>query len=270
MNSDFIQDVFGAKGIRMAVMTVLVLLSIFLLVASVSMGKNSGRNSNPATDVITVTGDGQATLPPDVARISLTIENVAATVSEAQAATTKQANAAIEYMKGQNIAEKDVKTLSYNITPQYSYPNPCAVGVPCPPYTGSPKVTGYQVSETIQVTVRDLENVGTLLGGLGKLSVQNISGPAFALDDSTAGYDAARADAIKKAKTQAKELAKELGVKLGKIVNYSESSRGYDYPAMMESYGRGGAMDAKVAPVPNVPVGENTYTASVYITYEIR
>ena len=182
--------------------------------------------------------------------------------------TTKQANAAIEYVKGQNVDEKDVKTLSYNISPQYSYPNPCPRGGVCPDYySGTPKITGYQVSETIQVTMRDLSAVGTLLGGLGKLEVQNINGPAFALDDATAGYDAARADAIDKAKVQAKLLAKQLGVHLGKIVNFSESSGGYASPM----YGLGmSRADAKAEPAPNLPVGENTYNASVSITYEIR
>ena len=137
----------------------------------------------------------------------------------------------------------------------------------CPTYGGSPKITGYQVSETIQVTMRDLTAVGTLLGGLGKLEVQNVQGPAFALDDSTAGYSAARSDAINKAKIQAKLLADQLGVHLGKIVNFSESSGNYAYPM----YATGMMADSvKSAPSPTVPAGENTYNASVSITYEIR
>jgi len=116
--------------------------------------------------------------------------------------------------------------------------------------------------------MRDLSAVGTMLSGLGKLSVQNVSGPAFALDDSTAGYDAARADAITKAKTQADLLAKQLGVRLGKIVNFSESSGGYTYP--MYALGMGASDSSKTVPTPNIPTGENTYTASVSITYEIR
>lgn len=115
--------------------------------------------------------------------------------------------------------------------------------------------------------MRDLSAVGEMLGGLGKLGVQNLNGPAFALDDPTAGYTAARADAIDKAKTQATLLAKQLGVHIGKIVNFSESSGGYIYPM----YGLGAsAMESKVAPAPNIPSGENTYSASVSITYEIR
>ena len=267
MDNNPLCEVCNNRGVRIACVGTLTILALFLLAQTMSTLGNLGHPGVPATDTITVQGDGQATLPPDVARVSFTVENTKTSVADAQAATTKQANAAIEYVKGQGVAEKDVKTLSYNISPQYSYPNPCPPGAMCPTYIGTPKITGYQVSETIQVTMRDLTKVGDMLAGLGKLEVQNLNGPAFALDDSTTGYDAARADAIGKAKTQASLLAKQLGVHLGKIVNFSESSGNYAYP--MYSMGAGVA-DAKVASTPSVPVGENTYNASVSITYEIR
>ena len=261
-------NLFDNSGVRIALVTSLSFLALFLLVETISVAENFGRPGVPATDTVTVQGSGQATLPPDVARVSFTVENTSVAVADAQAATTKQANAALEYVKEQGVLEKDVKTLSYNISPQYSYPNPCVPGALCPDYNRAPKVTGYQVSETIQVTMRDLSAVGTLLGGLGKLGVQNVNGPAFALDDATAGYDAARADAIAKAKAQATLLAKQLGVSLGKIVNFSESSGGYPYPVYGLAMGMGG--DSKMESAPNIPIGENTYNASVSITYEIR
>ncbi|MCX6787307.1 MAG: SIMPL domain-containing protein [Candidatus Kaiserbacteria bacterium] len=267
MNDNFLCKICDNKGMRIACLGVLIILALFLLAQTINTLGNLGRPANPATDTVTVQGDGQATLPPDVTNVSFTVENTAIAVADAQAATTKQANAALEFVKGQGVADKDVKTLSYNISPQYSYPNPCSLGVLCPTYGGTPKVTGYQVSETIQITMRDLTKVGDMLAGLGKLQVQNVSGPAFALDDSTAGYDAARADAINKAKTQAALLAKQLGVRLGKIVNFSESSGNNSYPM----YAMGvSSVDVKSAPTPNIPTGENTYNASVSITYEIR
>lgn len=263
------QEFFGSRAARAAIMGVLIVLALFLVASTIRIAGTIGRSTIPATDVITVTGDGQATLPPDVARVSFTVQNTAAAVADAQAATTKQANAAIEFVKGQGVVDKDIKTLAYTITPQYSYPNPCPPGALCPAYRSSPKITGYEVSQSIQVTMRDLTAVGKLLSGLGKLSVQNVSGPAFTLDDATAGYDAARADAIKKAKAQAAMLAKELGVSLGKIVNFSESSGGYPYPVAY-GMGMGGAVESKAIATPDVPAGENTYNATVSITYEIR
>lgn len=267
-NDDKTLRIAPPKRIEYAAATVLFVLAGFLVIEAMGAAQNLGRSGVPATDTITVQGDGQATLAPDVARVSFSVQNTAPAVADAQAATTKQANAALAYVKSQSVADKDVKTLSYNISPEYSYPNPCPRGAMCPTYSGTPKITGYQVSETIQVTVRELSTVGTLLAGIGKLGVQNVDGPNFALDDSSAGYDAARADAIDKAKTQASLLAKQLGVHLGKIVNFSESSGGNAYPV----YGLGmmSAKDSVAAPTPVIPTGENTYNASVSITYEIR
>lgn len=251
-----------------AALAVVVLLAIFLAAQTLATLKGMGRSEGPATDVVTVSAEGQATLAPDVARVSFTVERTAPAVADAQAAATTQINDAIKSVKDQGVDEKDVRTLSYTISPQYAYPNPCAPGMACPAYS-SPKVTGYQVAQTIEVKVRDLTKVGDLLAGLGKLQVQNLSGPAFALDDPTAGYAAARADAIEKARAEAKELAKELGVRLGKVVNFNESSGGYPYPMM--SYAMGGAMrEDAVKSTPDVPAGENTYSVSVSITYEIR
>ncbi len=256
--------------LRIAVVGVLGILALFLLAETISATANFGRPSAAATDTITVSGNGQATLAPDVAHISFMVQNTSPTVAEAQAATTKQANAALAFVKAQGVADKDVKTLSYNISPQYSYANPCTAGVVCPVYNGTPKITGYEVSETVQVTMRDLSAVGALLSGLGQLSVQNISGPDFALDDPTAGDDVARADAINNAKAQAQLLANQLGVHLGKIVSFDESSGGTIYPMAysMDSLASGGAKAATQPP--SVPAGQNTYNASVSITYEIR
>ncbi len=266
MKDDFLHGFFESAGGRGAVIGTLAILSLFLLAETITVAQDFGRSGVPATDTITVTGNGQATLPPDIATVSFTVENTAKTVADAQDKTTVQANAAIDFVKGQGVAEKDVKTLAYNISPQYSYPGPCPANTYCP--VRSPEITGYQVSETVQAKVRDLAKVGDLLSGLGKLEVQNISGPSFGLDDSTAGYDAARADAIAKAKAQADLLATQLGVHLGKIVNFSESSG--NYPVPMYAYGMGGGASDKAAVAPSIPTGENTYSASVSITYEIR
>jgi uncharacterized protein len=263
--TDLFNKLSSDRGIRTGVVAVLSILTLFLLASTLGVLKNMGRPGGPATDTITVTADGQATKAPDVAKVSFTVQNSAPAVSDAQEKTTAQSNAAIDYVKGKGIEEKDIKTLSYSISPQYSY-SVCPAGVYCP---SNQKITGYEVSQTVQVTVRDLKSVGDILAGLGKLEVQGISGPNFALDDATAGYDAARADAIHKAKEQAKELSRQLGVRLGKVVNFSESSGGIAYPM---AYGLGvseRSMDTKSA-TPTVPTGENTYNASVSITYEIR
>lgn len=272
----FWDDITGSRAVRGVVVIVLALLALYLLALAIGGFNGLGHENTPPTNTITVTGQGQAALAPDIAHVTFTVQNTAVTVADAQAATTKQGNAAIEYVKGQGIDEKDVTALSYNITPQYSYTRCITPQVynsnvtsamivsPC---SETSKVTGYQVSETVQVTVRDLTKVSDLLAGLGKQQVQNVNGPDFALSDPNAGANAARGQAIDSAKAQAQVLAKELGVHLVKIVSFNENN------GSPMAYGMGGgptAMDMKVEARPSIPVGTNTYTSQVYITYEIR
>src|SRR3989344_9435349 len=125
-------DLTSNAGVRVALIGVFAILALFLAAETISIAGNLGRPASPATDTITVQGDGQATMAPDVARVSFSVMNTASTVADAQAATTKQANAALEYVAAQGVADKDGKSLSYVISPQYSYPNPCPSGALCP------------------------------------------------------------------------------------------------------------------------------------------
>src|SRR3990167_225777 len=91
MNSNSLYEIFDNGGVRIALIGALCILSLFLLAETINVATNFSRSGIPATDTITVQGDGQATLPPDVARVSFTVENTSTTVAEAQDATTKQA-----------------------------------------------------------------------------------------------------------------------------------------------------------------------------------
>ncbi len=252
----------GDSGIRVSIIGVLAMLAIFLLAETISTAQALATPTKAPADTVTVSGTGEAALPPDIAYVTFTVQNQAANVATAQDATTKQANAAIAYVKQQGVADKDVSTLSYNITPQYKSAA-CPVGAYCPV---SNEISGYQVSESIRVTVRDLSKVSPLLSGLGQQNVQNISGPEFGLANPNEGPDAARAKAIENAKTEAQTLAAQLDVRLGRIVSFSENTTPY---RTFSAVGMGVSASA-VAPQPELPAGQNTYTANVSITYAIR
>jgi uncharacterized protein YggE len=263
------------NAIRIAVIGVLSILALFLFAETISAVQGFANPTTPAADTITVSGTGQAALAPDIAHITFTVQQSAATVASAQAAATKQANAAIAYVAGQGVASADVTTLSYNISPQYSQ-NSIVVPVPCNPNgdcsgpaitTSSNTITGYEVDETIQVTVHNLANAGTILAGLGSQGVQNISGPDFALTDPAAGTDAARAAAIANAKQQAEVLASQLGVSLGRITSFSDNSGGSPYPV---AYAMSASAGATATVAPTIPAGQNTYSDTVSITYAIH
>jgi uncharacterized protein YggE len=139
-------------------------------------------------------------------------------------------------------------------------------GVLCPRPPVSNKITGYQVTQTVEVTVRDTSKAGSVLEKLGSLGVQNISGPNFMVDDDNGVMNEARAEAIMNAREKAKELAKELGVSLGDVVSYYDQG---NYPM---AYGKGGAAyDVAVqSATPNLPVGTDERTVTVQVTYRIK
>lgn len=269
MNEQFsFAELFGAKGVRMAAVAALSMLALFLLVLTLNSGFSLARLGIPYANTITVEATGKAEAVPNIAAISFSVTESGDTVEAAQTKATAKTNAALALLKEQGIEDKDVKTTGYNVYPKYDYPQPC-YGEVCPMYPSrEPKIIGYEVSQSIEVKVRDTKKTGAVLQGLGTLNVQNIYGPNFMVDDDTSVRDDARAKAIKNAKEKAQALAKDLGVNLGRVVSFSENSGGYPYPMYDKAMGMGGAMESG-APAPELPTGENETTVSVMITYEI-
>ncbi len=261
------------KWMRLAGTAALALLAAFLLVLTVGKLwelKYVG-SGVPASNTINVSGMGEVFAVPDTATFSVTVRERAKEVSDAQETATEKANAIYEYLKGEGIEEKDIKTTDYNVYPQYEWQQAKCTDSYCPP--GKQILTGFEVSQTFSVKVRDTEKAGDLLSGVGSRGASEVSGLSFTIDDEDQLKEEARGKAIAEAKEKANVLARELGVRVVRVVGFYEESGGY-YPV---AYGRGGAaMDmvanekAMAAPAPSLPSGENKITSNVNITYEIR
>jgi uncharacterized protein YggE len=253
----------ATKPVRYAATAALIFLALFLAAKSVDAFGNLGHATIYPSKTITVEGSGSAVATSSIASVSFTVSETATTVADAQGQATTKTNAALDAIKNLGVEDRDVKTTSYNVSPQYTYPQPCYSGS-CP--TTAPKITGYTVSQSVTVKVRDIAKAGDVLQALGTAEVQNISGPDFATEDDAAVKAEARANAVADAKTKAQALAKDLGVHLGKVVSYYEN--GPAYPMA----GYGGDMKAMSAavPAPTLPTGENETNISVSVTYEIN
>lgn len=268
MNESTVQTIREAtKPVRYAATAALAVLALFLVAKAIDAFGNIGKSTNPYQTTIMVEGTGEATAIPDVARISFSVTESATAVSAAQEAATEKTDAALAALKELGIEDEDVKTLAYNVYPQYEYQAPCYAAI-CPP-SRAPRITGYEVSQTVEVTVRDTAKAGDVLQALGTTEVQNISGPNFTVDDAESVRAEARAEAIAEAKEKAKQLAKELGVSLVKVVSFYENQNYpyYGYDGM--GYGGPEAAMSSVK-APSLPTGEQETTVSVSITYEIR
>lgn len=255
----------ASRPVRFAAAAALSVLALFLLVKTFDGLNTFGHGDNPPVNTISVSGMGDAVATPDIARISFTVQESAASVAAAQTAATKRTNDALAAAKGLGILDKDVKTTAYSVYPQYEN-TVCAPGTACI-QNGSPKISGYQVSQSVTIKVRDTAKAGDVLQKLGTLGVQNISGPDFSVDDDSTVTAEARGKAITDAREKAEVLANQLGVRIVRVVSFSENSN-TPYPTY-SSVSKAGMMDS-VAPAPSLPVGQDETKVTVQITYEIR
>ncbi len=244
-----------------------VLLSIYVIVLSVKEWKAvkyvGGENSQ---GYITVNGTGEAVAVPDLATFTFSANETAKTVNVARDAATVSINKAIDVLKKSGIVENDIKTTGYSINPKYEYTNGDCNVYRCT--TGKQTFIGYEVSQTIEVKVRDLNKVGQLFADVSASGVKNIGDISFTVESQELLKQEARNEAITKARKQADELADALGVSLVRISSFNE---GGSYP--MPYYAKGGDMmevSAVANQAPTVPAGEQKIISNVSITYQIR
>ncbi len=228
------------------------------------------------TAYVTVNGVGEAFAIPDIANITMSVTEVGKSTAEAQKMVQDKFAPAKTALLDLGVAEKDIKTTGYNIYPKYTYPvQPPCMYRNCPVVDMSPKLDGYEASQSVEIKVRNTDNAGKVLEILAKNNITNISGPNFTVDNIEGVKADAQQKAIVDAKEKAKKLAKDLGVDLVKITNYDDGTAGggyYDdngyYSKAVYSEGMGG--DAVSYAVPDVSAGESKVVSNVSITYEIE
>ena len=210
-----------------------------------------------------VSGKGEVVAIPDVGRFSFSILSEGANLETLQRENTDKSNNVIAFLKGKGIEEKDIKSESYNIYPTYQYYDCNYYGV-CPPA----QISGYRVEHSVSVTVRKLDDSGTLLSGVVENGANTVSSFNFEVDDPTALQDEARIAAIADAKEKAKAIAKAAGFRLGKMVSiYTVNPDPYYYGG----YGMGGedSMRSTYA-APQLEPGSQKIVVNVDISYEIK
>ncbi len=217
---------------------------------------------------ITVTGEGKVSVRPDTAVFTASVITQAKKISDAQQQNSTRANAIIDFLKQRGVAEKDIKTTNYSISPQYQYFNtpPCSA-FPCPPQK-PPEIAGYEIRNTIEIKVRDLAKADVLIEGVTSAGANEVGALAFRVDDEEAAKAQARAKAIADARVKAHQIAQALGVRLVRIVGYYDQNDAP--PQIYEGAGADGIMLKAASVAPSIQPGEQEVRASVGVTYEFR
>jgi uncharacterized protein len=260
--------------------TLFVMSSIFLLVLSIGSAlmlvKNLGKSDPSANDrIINVTASGEAYQTPDIANFTYNVFKEGKDVATTQADVTERTNAITKKLLEAGIEKKDINTRNISANPKYEWqikPNRCPVGQYCP-QDGKNVLVGYQSSVSMDVRVRDLEKSGKILQILGESNVTDLSGPNFGNEDKDKALNEARNAALAKARVKARDMAKAMGVRLGKVVTFTEGSNGGMMPMMarteMATMVMGDAM-VKSAPTLDISAGQQKVSVDVVVTYRIK
>lgn len=243
---------------------VIIVFAVVSIAVKVKQYRFIGNTATPSA-TITVSGKGKLEKMPDTAKISFSVEEKSKNVSVAQDAVSKKVTAIKQAVIAAGIDEKYVSTEGYASYPNYDYPQVVCGIAGCP--VKAPLLRDYTVSQTIKISVKDLTKVENVLDVLGKNNVTTISGPNFGFEDDKAVIREARDSAIADAQKEAKKLARALGVRLVRVVSFSDQSGGgYNTFDMYKTTG----MSAAVSAAPALPTGVQSIESSVSVTYEIR
>lgn len=228
------------------------LVAVAVLVAFMAVEMTHILNT-PTGNTISFSGEGKITATPDIALITAGVLTENTDSKAAQDANSLKTKSITDYLKVQGIDQKDIQTSNYNISPQYDYTN------------GKSTISGYQVSENFQIKVRDLTKVSTILSGLVKAGANQVSNLGLQIENPDAIKAEARQKAIDDAKQKAQEVQGQVGIKLGRIVNFSENSGGATPIPFAYGAGMGGGGSS-----PAIEPGQNEITVDVTLTYQIK
>lgn len=201
------------------------------------------------------TGEGKVVVAPDQATLSMGVQEQGFNLKQVQEAVNKKMTNLSKGLKDLGIAERDIKTTGYNYYPDYN------------------DKSRYTAYASVQVVVRDLEDVSPALDLISTLGLDNVSGPTFGLSDELQNKTVkeARALAIEKAKAKAEELAGLAGMKLGRIVNVVEGGNrppNYMLRDAIAPMAEGGIAVEKTATP--VEAGSSEVSVNVTVSYETR
>jgi hypothetical protein len=245
-------------------------LSLFLLVASLvglvwgwSIYKKSANSA--AANTMAVSAEGKVTMKPDLAIINFSVVTQGQYPSSVQKINDEKMSLAIQYLKDSGVDEKDIKTTSYSLNPQYDYSWCRTTGssdIYCPA-----KIASYILNQGVEIKLRDLTKVGEIMGNLPDKGANEISAINFTIDDLDIPKIEARKQAIEKANAKALLIADAADVNLGRIVNISEGTSYVPYPTSAVKSMEDSSMGRGSSPI---QTGSNEITVNVIITYEIK
>ncbi len=223
-------------------------------IATRTVSTTNGATDQPPEHTISVSGSGKVVVVPDMATVDLGVVIERPNAKAARQAAAQAMTKVVAAIKALGIDDKDIKTVDVSLNPVYDYPN-----------SSAPKIRGYQLNNTVTVTVRDLDKLSDVLDDGVTAGATSVNGISFDVADRVAAEAKAREAAVADAKAKADALASGLGVRIEGVASVSESS---STPIWYERSNGAGAMSEDTASTP-VMAGTSDVTISVQVTFLI-
>lgn len=204
---------------------------------------------HPAPAQILTSAQGESSVTPDRATLSIGVQTRAATAAQASAENAQKQRAVIDAVRGLGVAPEQISTTDFSVWPEQSFQ----------PDKGdkTPRIVGYNVTNTVRVEVRKLDKLGPVIDAALSRGANQINSLTFSSSNEDDARRSALAAAVARARGDAEAMARAAGGTLGNLVTLS--SEGFaPRPIPMAFAG----MQAKAEATPISP-GEQTVRVSV-------
>ncbi len=228
-----------------------------VLVTALAMALAFGANLRAETMTdrqIQVSGEGHVEVAPDLAVITLGVSKEAKEAGEAMALVSEDMSAVVQELRAVGIAAKDLQTQQISLHPVWSNGGS---------YSGSEqrRITGFSASNTLNLRVRDLDQLGEVLDRVLRAGANQFQGLRFDVADHAALQDQMRTSAIADARHKAEILAEAAGVTLGPVRSIADQNQGGGRPMMAMEMSRSSAMP--------VEAGELSFSHNVLVVFDL-
>ena len=231
------------------------------LAALVPFALMAGLSLPALAGTITIEDRGEVLAAPDMAQINSGVTTQGASAREALDANTAAMSELIAALKAAGIEARDIQTSGFSVNPNYVYSDERDENG----YSLPPRINGYQVSNTVTVTVRKLDALGTILDKSVTIGANTVNGVSFSVADPSDLYNQARKAAFADARAKAELYADAANVTLDEIISISET-QGYNSPQPYPMYAWA---DMAVAQAVPVEAGEMAFAINVSVQWEL-
>ena len=164
--------------------------------------------------LVTVRGEAQLEVPPDLATLTLTLHASADSAERTRSQLAVGSTAVSQLLQRFAAAIERSSTSALHVSPVFNRRTPA-------------KITGYQGTFSTQIVVADLESLSPLVLALTELHNSQIDGPWWSLRPDNPMFREARLAAIADARRRAEDYAAAFGTTLGNLVEVSDLDSGF-------------------------------------------